>query len=209
MSLTKSIIRDRARALLNEIIEGFWLNTQLEDWVDDAAIDISTRTHCYEVKGSITLATSVQLYTVATDYLKVLGAIYENVGLKKTTPWMEGIQKAITTGPPEFYFDIVNQIGFFPIPTVSENTKLVTVYYSKVTDSIINIPMKFKIPAVLFVVVMGLLKERQYTKAGQVYQIYLQSLNLDKAEITSENTEQPPPLNQYTLKLVGPQVQQR
>jgi hypothetical protein len=205
MGLTKSMVRDRARVLLNELVEGFWLNSQLEDWVDDSAIDISTKTHCYEVSGAVTLLTGVQTYSITVDYLKIIGVIYNNKGLKKATPQMEGLQTAVVTGPPEYFFDITDKLGFFPIPTATENSTVATVYFSKVTDNIVNIPLKFKTQAVLFVVFMGLLKERQYAKAGQLYQLYVQSLNLDKAEIAQENTEQPPPQNQYVLKLVGPQ----
>jgi len=205
MGLTKSMIRDRARILLNEIVEGFWLNTQLESWVDDAAVDISTKTYCYEVSTPLTLTATTQMYTVATDYLKLIGVIYGSKGLKQATPQMEGLQTAVATGPPEYFFDITDKIGFFPVPTVTENATIATVYYSKVTEDITNIPTKFKTPAVLFVTFMGLLKEKQYARAGQLYQLYLQALNLDKGEVTQENIVQPPPQNQYILKLVGPQ----
>lgn len=204
MGLTKSSIRDRARILLNETVEGFWLNSQLETWVDDSAIDISTKTHCYEVSCLITLLTGVQTYTIADDYLKIISAVYVNKGLKLATPQMEGLQIALQSGKPEFYFDIASKIGFFPVPTVTENATTVAVYYSKVTEDITKIPLKFKTPAVLFVVCMGLIKERQYTKAGQLFQLYTQSLNLDKTEIKAENTENPPPQDHYVLKLSRP-----
>jgi hypothetical protein len=205
MGLTKSIIRDRARALLDEAVAGFWSNTELENWIDDAAIDISTKTYCCEVSGSVTLATGVQIYNVSTDYIKILGAVYASEGLKQITPWMTGLQYAVSTGAPKYFFDIIDKVGFYPVPTTTENGTIVTVYYAQVTSNIANIPVKFQTPAILFVTFMGLAKERQYTKAGQLYQLYIQSLNLDKIEIAAENTLQPAPQNQYTLKLVGPQ----
>ena len=138
MGLVKITTRDKTRALLNEITEGFWLNSQLDGWIDDAAIDISTLTFCYEQSTPITLLTSTQLYTVHADCLKVLGAIYANVGLKSATPWMEGVQTAVTTGAPKYFFEIIQKLGVFPIPTVTENNTVLTVYYAKVTNNIQN-----------------------------------------------------------------------
>lgn len=206
MGLIKSDIRTRARSLLNEIVEGFWLDDELDAWIDDSALDISTKTHCYELSTDISLLTNTQLYNMPdTDYLKVLGVIYAHRGLVKTTPWMEGVQTAVQTGPPKFYFEIINKLGLFPIPTVTENATLATVYYSQAIADITKIPLKFKAPAVLFTMCMALIKERQYTRSGQLLGMYDQLLSLDKVDIQSENVEQPPPQSHYILKLSGPQ----
>jgi len=204
MGLIKSEIRNGARILLNEIIEGFWLNSQLETWVDIAAIDISTKTNSYAQTVDITLKTDIQTYDVADNYLKVLGAIYNHQGLKKTTPWMEGLQTAVQVGSPEYYFDIVEQVGFFPVPTTTDNNKLIKVYYAAVTNDIRNIQLKFKLAAILFVTSMGLMKERQYAKAGQAYQVYAQSLNIDLLNVQRENIDTPPSTDKYTLKVFEP-----
>ena len=205
MGLIKSTIRDRARVLLNEIVEGFWLNSELEQFIDDAAIDISTKTYCYELSKSVTMSTSTQLYTVSTDCLKILGAVYANKGLKRSAVYMEGLQTAVVSGAPEYFFEIINKLGLIPVPSSSENSKVITVYYAETTNNIRNIPLKFQISAVLYTIFMGLLKERQYAKAGQLYATYTTSLNLDKVEVTSEKLDVPPAQDHYILKLMGPQ----
>jgi len=203
--LVKATIRDRARKLLNESNEGFWLNSDLEAWCDDAAIDISTRTYCYEQSATVTLATNIQTYTAPTDAVKLLDLIYAHKGLIRTTPRMEGIQTAVPTGPPKYYFEVASKIGVFPVPTVTENNTTVIVYYAKTTDMITNIPLKFQVPAVLFVVHMGLAKEKQYTKSGQAFQLYLSALNVERTEIVSEKIMTPPAQDQYILKLTPAQ----
>ena len=205
MALVKVTIHTKARALLNEIIEGFWLNTEIDGWIDDAALDISAKTYCYEVSASVTLATTTQLYSLPADCIKALGAIYVNKGLKRIVPWMEGLQTAVVSGPPEYFFEITEKIGFVPYPTLAENATTVTLYYAKSTNDITKIPSKFQVPAILFVVMMGLLKERQYAKAGQILQVYTALLDLDRGEVEVEKVEQPQPLNHYVLKLMGPQ----
>lgn len=205
MGLVKATIHSKARTLLNEAIAGYWLDSEINGWIDDAATDISTKTYCYEISAPITLLTSQQLYTLPDECLKALGVIYANKGLKRIVPWMEGLQTAIISAVPDYFFEITDKIGFTPIPTASENTKIATLYYAKVTNDITKIPLKFQVATILFVVSMALLKERQYAKSSQILQIYISLLNMDKSEVEIEKVEQPQPQNNYVLKLIGPQ----
>lgn len=209
MPLTKSTIRDRARILLNELTDGFWVNSELESWIDDAALDISTQTYCYELNTSIALVTGTQFYSVAADNLKVLGVIYDHRGLKRATPWMQGVQTAVVSGPPDYFFEVISMLGIFPIPTTDQNGKLIDVYYASVTSDITKIKLKFQLSAVLYVVFMALLKERQYSKASSIYALYMSSLNLDRVEIVGENIIKPPAQDQYVLKIVNAAEGQR
>ena len=200
--LVKATIRDKARILLNELVAGFWTDAQLEGFIDDAAIDISTKTYCYEQSHTVTLSTGIQTYTPSiSDIVKTLGAIYASKGLKEATPWMEGIETAVPTGVPKYYFEIISKIGFFPVPTVTENGTIVTVYCAITTSDITKIPLKFQVPAILYTVYMGLLKQRQYTKASQLFQNYTDSLNVDRLEVTREKIIEPPPQNHHILKI--------
>lgn len=200
MGLSKTTIRTRARALLNEIVEGFWLNTELDAWIDEAAIDISSKTLCYDTYSTVSLIENVSIYTRPVDYLKLLGAVHGGIGLKRTLPWMQGLQTAVQTGAPEYFFEAGSIIGVSPTPTLTEHNTLLTLYYALTTDVVANIPLKFQTPAILFTVFMGLLKERQYAKAMQLYTLYLSSLSSDRIDITNEKADDPEPLNAYILK---------
>lgn len=203
MGLVKATIHAKARALLNELIAGFWTDAQINEWIDDAALDISSKTYCYETMDLITLATSTQLYDLATNCLKILGLVYSNKGLDRITPWMEGKQTAIVSGEPEYFYEFANKVGLVPVPTSTENGHTITRFNACSTNDITNIPLKFQIPAVLFVTAMGLLKERQYGKAGQLLQLYTSILGVDRSEIEIEKTEQPGPQSSYVLKTLG------
>jgi hypothetical protein len=204
MGLAVIDVRTSARSLLNEITPAFWTNTELDSFISDAAIDLSTKTGCYEVSTPVTLQTGVQTYTLPVDYVEILGVVYSHVALKKATPRMEGIQTAVATGVPKYFFDFARQLGLFPVPTATENATVITVLNSQTTSLITNIPVKFKIPATLMTMFLALLKEKQYAKASQIYTLYSQSLSLDKVEVEDESTTNPPPQTQYTLKLIGP-----
>lgn len=205
MGLSKVAIRNEARILLNELVPSFWKNTDLDTWVDSAAIDISTKTYGYEKILPLSLITNAALYLVETDYLKIVAAIYNNEGLTRITPQMQGIQYAVSAGPPKHFYEFASRIGFYPVPTSNENAKVVTVFYAQVTNSISNLSLKFHVPAVLFTVSLGLAKERQYAKAAQMYGLYLSMLGLDRKEVQVEKTEVPQPTSSYILKLIGPQ----
>lgn len=203
MGLTKSTIRNKTRILLNELVQGFWLNSELDGWIDDAALDISTKTYCNETISSIALSTGVSLYTAPIDCLRIIAAIYNTTGqaLKRLVANMLGIQSAAPPGPPEFFYEFALKVGFYPTPTISENTKTISIYHSLPTNNIRNIPLKFQVPAVLFTLSMGLAKERQYARAAQVQQLYMNSLSIDRKEVQLERIEVPAPLTQYVLKM--------
>lgn len=199
MGLSKTTVRDRARVLLNELIEGFWIDDEMDAWIEEAAIDISAKTLCYDNYDTFLLVDGTALYTKPTDYLKLLGVVYDNHGLKRSLPWMQGLQTAVVDGPPEYFFEISTKIGLHPIPTVNEHNDVVTIYFATTTSLISNIPVKFQTPAVMFTTCMGLLKERQYAKAMQLYTLYLSALSSDRVDVVNEKVDTPDPLNAYVI----------
>ena len=46
--MTKADILIEIRVLLNELTEGFFLDSEINNWIDQSAVDISTKTGCYE-----------------------------------------------------------------------------------------------------------------------------------------------------------------
>jgi hypothetical protein len=186
--------------MLNESVQGFWTDGELDAWIEEAAIDISGKTLCYDTYSTMPLIEGVSIYTRPIDYLKLLGITHVGHGLKRTLPWMQGLQTAVVDGTPEYFYEIGTAIGITPTPTAAEHNTLVTLFYALTTNLISNIPLKFQTPAVLFTVSMGLIKERQLAKAIQLYTLYLSSLSSDRADVVTEKVDRPEPLNAYILK---------
>ena len=71
-----STIITRARYILNEAVESFWLDTEMLVWVNDGIQDIGNRTNCIETKKSITLVDGQLLYDIDTEYISIKYAVY-------------------------------------------------------------------------------------------------------------------------------------
>jgi hypothetical protein len=199
--LVGATIRSRARSLLNELTEGFYLDTEFDNWISDAAIDISGKTYCYTINYLIQLVTMTEIYTLPLDTLKIISLSFDGVSLDRVTVSMKGKQTAIPTGKPKYFYEITDKVGVVPVPTSAEAVESLDAYIAIITDDITNIPLKFQFSAVLFVVVMGLIKVKQYDKAAQLYNMYMASLGFDRQDILTPQIEQPPPQNQYVLKV--------
>ena len=46
-----------------------------------------------------------------------------------------------TAGPPDYFWHLNTIFGVYPIPTVTENNKIVTVWYSETADDIADLPV--------------------------------------------------------------------
>lgn len=202
MPLSKSVIHSRVRSLLNESTQGFYLNTEIDAWIDDAVVDISSKTKCYEVINPVTLTTGIQDYNLPIDTLIVKGAKYGGVGLTRITFSMEGIQTAVATGIPKHFFESVNKIGFVPIPTIAESGTVVNTVIAQVTSNIINLPIKYTTPVILLTTVFGLIKSKQYDKANSLFSLYTNSLGFDLQDNEAEKVKQPQPVSSYILRLM-------
>lgn len=201
--LVAATIRARARSLLNEIVEGFYLDEEFNNWISDAAIDISGKTYCYITNEYIDLVTMTELYDLPLNSLKIISVSYDGVGLERISVTMKGKQTAVITGKPKYYYEINSMLGVAPLPTAAEleTTPQLETYVSMVTNNITNIPDKFQLAAVLFTASMGLIKIKQYDKAVQLYNMYMASLGFDRQDVFTPQVEQPPPQNQYILKI--------
>lgn len=201
--LVAATIRARARSLLNEIVEGFYLDEEFNNWISDAAIDISGKTYCYMTNEYIDLVTMTELYDLPLNSLKIISVSYDGVGLERISVTMKGKQTAVITGKPKYYYEINSMLGVVPLPTAAEleTTPQLETYVSMVTNNITNIPDKFQLAAVLFTTSMGLIKIKQYDKAVQLYNMYMASLGFDRQDVFTPQVEQPPPQNQYVLKV--------
>lgn len=73
-----SAIITRARYVLNEPTQDVWLDTELLVWLNEATMDIVTRTHCLEGTESITLLDSTQLYAITGPYIVVKAVVYQD-----------------------------------------------------------------------------------------------------------------------------------
>ena len=183
MSLTKPQILTEIRALLNEPTAVFWTDTEINNWIDQAALDISAKTLCYETTSDITLATDTISYAEPAGCLKVHAILYENKPLTKADAKKIGTAAARDAGEPEYWFHYAKKIWLWPVPDSSRTDKKATCLLHASTNDITLIKDEYQPFAILFGLSKGLLKDRKYTQSAHVYQMYLNSLGFHRQDL--------------------------
>ena len=69
--LDKAYIHAAVRSILQEPTAAFWTNEQIDNWINEAAMDISTKTGCYEQTHSFSTVANTLEYSEPTGCIKV------------------------------------------------------------------------------------------------------------------------------------------
>ena len=189
MAMTKANIHTEIRVLLNEVATGFFLDTQIDNWIDQAAIDISSKALCYEASGEITLVQGQLDYAVPTDCIKVVACQFANKGLMRIYPWQIGHISDTIAGPPQFYYDFATKIGIWPLCDTASNGKKVTVLFSKKTDDITKIVDQYQPYGILYGLYRGLIKDSKYGNANNILTRYLNNLLFHRQDLQEREVD--------------------
>jgi len=188
--------RGQVRSLLNEPSPVFWTNDEIDKWIQEACIEITTKTLCYEKSGDITLVSTPVLTYGAIgsdsidDILKIYGAVYYDStntyrGLMKIHPRMIQHLPESTAGEPYYWYHFGDEFGIFPVSNaaVVTATGKVKVFYSMADETITNLPYYYQLPAILYAVAAARRKEKRYAEAAQFYMMYASSLSFYRADL--------------------------
>ena len=139
------------RVLLNEPTASFWSDEELNNWTIVGSSVCALKGLGVIKQDTITLATDTMTYTALTTggaggvakMLFVVAANYDTVyrGLRRINPISMYHKVNKTAGPPDDFWHLNTIFGVYPIPTSSENNKLVTVWYSETADDIADLPV--------------------------------------------------------------------
>jgi len=186
MALTKANIHTEIRTLFNEAAAGFFDNTDVNNWIDQAAIDISSKALCCE-DGSqeLTLVEGILEYARPTGIIKVISCRFENKGLYRIEPKQIGHLGSTTSGPPQFFYEFAKKIGIYPVCDAASATKKVGVLGAKEVDSIVDatFPDEYQPYAILYGLYRGLLKDKMYANANNVLTMYLNNLLFHRQDL--------------------------
>jgi len=182
MAYTKENILDEIRALLNEPTAQFYSDAEINEWIDQAAIDISSKTLCDESSDTITLVSGQLEYTKPTGCIKIYACRYGNVGLMKINP-RQIAHVTAAAGAPQFYYEFAGNIGIFPVAGAAQAATDVTVLCSLQTDDITDIADEYQPYAILFGVYKAKQKDGKYDQAAQILVQYLNSLIFHRQDL--------------------------
>jgi len=186
---TKENILDEVRNILNEPSALFWSDDEINEWIDQAAVDISSKAMCVEASGTITLASGTLEYTEPTDCIKVYAVVYSNRGLLKIHPRQLARITATASGAPQYYYHFGGKIGIYPVPGASESGGSVTILYSQETDDITDVPDEYQPYAILFAAARAKLKDQKFDQATQLTVQYLNSLIFHRQDLYERGVE--------------------
>jgi len=193
MSYTLTTAVTELRYLLNETSAVFWSDSELQNWVKDAVIDLSTKLLCVVGQGTITLVDTQYEYTTSDESwiatcLKPKGVFYTDssgslFGMQKIKIQEIGHDNRSDPRPVYYHFDSeLRKFFIFPIPDSTIDTTVINVVYSYSTDDITLIKDEYQQLVLLYATYKARLKERLYQEALFNYQLYMQSINFERQD---------------------------
>lgn len=139
----------RIRVLLQDTIGREWTDTQIENEIKLAAIDISSRSFCFENVTDITTASATVDYAAPADATAIVACVYDDTGLQRIDPMMVSHLPFGVTGPPQYWYYYNGRIGIYPVPDAAYT---INVYHGKVTENIVELPCHLRKLSIWYVV---------------------------------------------------------
>jgi len=184
----------QVRALIGEATASFFTDAEINNWVIEATEDISARAGCVQVSDTITLVTAQYEYATTTgsvsvaDIVKVLGMVYvvttditgnttqKFIGLIPVESSQVYLLPLTDNGPPKYYYHAGDKIGILPPPTATENAQVVRLYFSKVSQTLADLPNEYQSLTVWYAAAMAFKKEHRYAESDAMYKMYLEKV---------------------------------
>uniref|UniRef100_A0A6M3XAB4 Uncharacterized protein n=1 Tax=viral metagenome TaxID=1070528 RepID=A0A6M3XAB4_9ZZZZ len=186
MAYTEASLLTQVRSILNEPSEQFFDDTEITAWLKEAAIDISTKTMCVETSAAVTVTAGTLDATEPTDCLKVYAVYISNKGLMRIHPRQIAHITPTPSTIPQFYYHFAGKLGFYPIASTGMTA---TVLYSKLVDSVVNLPYEYQEYAIDYAVYRAKLKDGKYAQANHVLSKYLNSLIFHRQDLYEKGVD--------------------
>lgn len=153
----------------------FWTDSEIYQYMWEAECEVAGIVGCSEgTDTSTTTVADTQEYSLPSDCLYVLRAIWDQVKLKridlKDQDYLDGTLYGgtLTTGDPEHYYEFGNKLGLYPVPSSAKTLKL---WYVKQPTQItvgsisFTIPLLFQHYIIDYVLYRMLLKDQDNDRA--------------------------------------------
>ncbi|MDY6862923.1 MAG: hypothetical protein SV062_08040 [Thermodesulfobacteriota bacterium] len=204
--MTRTSARTDIRALLGAPDDGTAnvrpANSEINEWIDQAVIDITTRTHCYEYFVSTGFATvsgtdnyafpstigATAVVTLAVKALIVTSSKTTSA-LRKVPPERIGHEEGV--GPFYKWTEWADNIFITPTPTAAFTIKPLVCLVGGCTTAgaIGGIPTEYHHLIPLYGLYKGLQNKGDYGRATTVYQSYNQNLESTYQRVTRRNEQ--------------------
>jgi len=184
---TAATATEQVRMLLEENTNNFFTDTEIGNWIKEATEDISSRALCVQVSDTIALVTGQNEYATTVgavsvvDMVKVWGCFYistdnEYIGLKRISIDQIADLPYMIPGPPKYFYHFADKIGILPLPTASESTKTIRIYFSKSSQTIGDLPNQYQPLTFWYAASQACEKRNQTEKAKAFYSKYIEAV---------------------------------
>jgi len=190
-SITASTIITQVRYDLNETTEGYWKDTELLKWTDEAVRAIVSRTRCLESTSSgVTAIENTRSYSISGSFLDVEKVEYD-IGLSGNTTEKTQIydldrvpfgklryKKEKEVGDPKTFSVWNNSLYVWPIPGSDQSGNTFYVYTIPLpsgvtlTTSPIETPAYFDTAILYYVKGKAMMKQNQEGRASTYFQMF-------------------------------------
>ncbi len=168
--MTRTVLKTTIRKKLGETTAVFWEDSLLEQWIEDAQLDIVWRAKCKRQRSLVTTVASTVRYTLSTLVSNILRIFKVRVYDSVTTKWTKvefSTQEELdarfpgwlsaNAGPPEYYvYDTeLNEFILYPkADTDQVGTNYLEIYNSIEPTAIANDDSSPDLPAILHTAVI-------------------------------------------------------
>jgi len=193
MAYTLANAVTQVRYLINEDTANFWSDTEIEEWIKQATIKISTILLSAESEDTVTLATGQFVYSSSdeswlSNLLKVKAGYFTDssgnvYGLQRIELDMFGhTQHFQTAGRPRYYYESNRKLYIWPQPSTAENGQDITFLNSYETDDITNLRDEHQPLTFLYAASKAKSKDRQHQEAALYMSQFLGSINFERGD---------------------------
>lgn len=193
MAYTLTDAVTQVRYLINEDTADFWSDTEIQDWIKQATIKLSTTLLSAESEDTVTLASGQFVYSSVDEawlanLLKVKAAYYtdgsSNVyGMQRIELDMFGhTQHFQNSGRPIHYYESNRKLYIWPKPGASEVGRTITLLNSYETDDIANLRDEHQPLTFLYAAAKAKQKDRQHQEAALYMSQFLNTINFERQD---------------------------
>lgn len=180
MAYTLAALITEVRALLNEPTASFWSDAEITQWLLQAAVDVSTKAHCVEEIMTLAVTPSVSRYVLPANTVGVDSVLAGPQALVKLRPRSLGQIHGGEDPHPTHFAVFGFTLWLFGPP--QQALDLLVNRWVRASDPVL-LPDTYQQLAIDYAVVRAKLKDRKYTEAAQLYQLYLQSLLFQRQDL--------------------------
>jgi hypothetical protein len=185
------------RALINEPAAGFWTDSEITSWLQQGALDCSTKSGCTETMAGLVLSANVIEYPLPSvfdspaisidQFIKVYAAMLNQQALVRIHPRMFGhLAKVATTDPTQYWCQFGQRLFFFPVGSTAPGA--VRLFCEVATADPLELPIAWQPLTILYAASRAKLKDQRYAEAAALYTEYISTLVYQRRDLL----ERPP-----------------